>query len=75
LGSSFNRVKPSAFSRAISARMSATSKAMWWMPSPRFSMALAMGPSGRVLSNSSILLGPTWKKEVITPSLSTASRL
>src|SRR5690606_21257039 len=75
LGSSFSSWKPSARSRALSARMSATSKAMWWMPSPRFSMALAMGPSGRVLSNSSILLGPVRKNAVITPSLSPASRL
>ena len=48
---------------------------MWWIPSPFFSINFAMGLSGFVASNNSILLSPHLKNEVITPSLATASVL
>ena len=50
-------------------------KAIWRIPSPFFSMNLAMGLCGCVASNNSILLGPERKNEVFTPSLATSSIL
>ena len=64
LGISFNSVNPSVFNLAISSTISATSSAIWWIPSPFFSMNLAMTPSCVLLSNSSILVSPFWKKAV-----------
>ena len=45
------------------------------MPSPFFSINFAIGLSSLVASKNSILLVPTLKNEVFTPSLSTASIL
>mgnify|MGYP006063523067 CR=1 FL=1 len=75
LGVSFNITKPSLLRRAISDIISETSKAIWWTPSPFFSINFAIGLSGFVASNNSILLGPVLKKEVFTPSLATSSTL
>ncbi len=53
--------------------MSATRKAMCWIPSPRFSRYLAIGPSGAVDSSSSTSLSPTGKKAVVTFCSATVS--
>ena len=43
--------------------MSSEWKAIWWMPSPFFSMNLAIGLSGEVASSNSMWTPPTLKKD------------
>ena len=55
--------------------MFVVSKAIWWIPSPFFSMNLAMGEFSLVAARSSIFTSPNKKNEVITPSDVTSSLL
>ncbi len=62
---SIRRIPFSSASASCSSMFS-QARAMWWMPTPRFSMYLAMVDSSEVGSSSSIFVWPSMKKAVRT---------